>query len=80
VILNRVLSLTAAVDPVIRLSKSTLVEEHKRPEIVQSEESSTGRMKVGKVRKLPLLSARKLHPASLRKQWTERRGLRSLGT
>jgi hypothetical protein len=40
----------------------TAVVEHKVPGIVLSDESSTRRKNLGKVRKLPVLSAIKLHP------------------
>jgi hypothetical protein len=39
------------------------------------EEPSTGRMKVGKVRKLPELTAIKLHPGRGQKHLTETNGL-----
>jgi hypothetical protein len=78
--LKRVLSLTAVAEPVFLLSKSTLKCGHECPGMVQSDESSTGRIKVGKVRKLPELSATKLQPANRRKHRTDKRGLRSFGT
>lgn len=78
---NLVLSLTAEIDPTERLSKCMIVDErHNYPDMVQSEESLTVRKKFGKVRKLPVLSAKKLQPISLLKHLMERSGLRSFGT
>jgi hypothetical protein len=78
--LKRVLSITAVADPVFLLSKSTSKCGHECPGMVQSDESSTGRIKLGKVRKLPELSAMKLQPANRLKHQTDKRGLRSFGT
>jgi hypothetical protein len=50
------------------------------PEIAQSEESSMGSIKIGKVKKLPVLSAMKLQPLSRQKHQTESNGLRSFGS
>ncbi len=78
--LCRALSLTAEVDDTWRLSKSITVGVVEDPRMVQSEVSSTGSIKVGKVRKLPLLSAMKLHPGSRQNTRTESRGLLRVGT
>jgi hypothetical protein len=76
-----VLSLTADAVPTSLLSKigddGVLT---KFPFIIQSEESSTGRKKVGKVKKHPELSLIKLQPLSHRKQRTDNNGLRRFGT
>ena len=78
---NLELSLTAEMEPTILLSKcKTLASLAKEPEIVQSEESSTGRIKEGKVKKLPLLSAMKLQPIRRWKHRTESSGLHNFGT
>jgi hypothetical protein len=50
------------------------------PTMVQPDESSTLRIKVGKVRKLPPLSAIKLYPLRQQKHQAESNGLQSFGT
>ncbi len=78
---NLVFSLTEATLPINLLSKSTGVEvQDMVPGIIQSDESSTGRINFGKVRKLPELLAKKLHPCRRRRQRTKRRRLRSKRT
>ncbi len=61
--LKWVLSLTANTDPTRWLSKSmTLLSGRNFPRIIQSDESSTGKKNVGKDKKQPKLSPRKLQP------------------